>query len=244
MRSFLKSIFILLILPFFSAEAQQDSAKTVTSRIESKELEGILNLKATATNHSQAYKELNYLFVSIKKGASGNLSNNKQSGKFTLNPDETKTLSEINVNIQKNDALKVYLFIKEEETQKLISKDSLIINPGDFQQKTVQANEKQLFELKGLTIDETKTKIGKDFYDLFYLIYSQLPKKYNSAVTINELPTTGRGSQINIIMEDRTLYSFISNPNEDFLNEQAKYAMKILEDYNNKKALLKNEFRY
>ncbi len=240
LRKSLTLCFIFSILYFYA----QNQQTIVTSKIESETMEGLLKLKATATNNSENHQELNYLFISIKKSASGNLSNNKQSGKFTLQPEETKKLSEIAVNIQNKDALKVFLYIRNEETQSLISKDSLIINASDFTKKNLQARENNLFELKGLTIDETKTKVGKDFYDAFYLNYSQIPEKFSTAITINELPTTGRGSQINIIIEDKTIYSFVSNPNEDYLVEQAKYSLKFLADYNQKKTLLKNEFRY
>lgn len=236
-------ILLILIFTIQNINAQEDTSN-ITSKIESNFTEGQLMLKATATNHSDSYAELNYLFVSIKKGGSGNLSNNKQSGKFTLKPDETKMLSQISVNIQKNDAVKVFLYIKDEQTDKLLSKDSLEINAKNFETKISQVNEDEIFELKGLTIDQTKTKTGKDFYDMFYLEYSKLPEKISNAVTISELPTMGRGSQISLEIEDKTLYSFVANPNEEYLAEQANLSMKIILDYYRKKSLIKNEFRY
>ncbi|MCW4452323.1 curli production assembly/transport protein CsgE [Kaistella sp. BT6-1-3] len=235
--------FFLLVCSIQQIKAQQEKSE-ISSKIESNFIEGQLTLKATASNHTTAYRELNYLFVSIKKSKSGNLSNNKQSGKFTLKPDESKTLSQMSVNIQKNDALKVFLFIKEEETDKPVSKDSLEINANMFQDKIKNINENEIFELKGITIDQTKTKAGKDFYDLFYLEYSKLPEKISSVITIDETPTMGRGSQISIGLEDRTLYSFIANPSEDYLSEQATLSVKIILDYNRKKSLIRNEFRY
>jgi len=235
--------FFLLVCSIQQIKAQQEKSE-ISSKIESNFIEGQLTLKATASNQTTAYRELNYLFVSIKKSKSGNLSNNKQSGKFTLKPDETKTLSQMSVNIQKNDALKVFLFIKEEETDKPVSKDSLEINANMFQDKITNINENEIFELKGITIDQTKTKVGKDFYDLFYLEYSKLPEKISSVITIDETPTMGRGSQISIGLEDRTLYSFIANPSEDYLSEQATLSVKIILDYYRKKRLIRNEFRY
>ena len=242
----MKTLLYISFILFFAVQltSAQQEKKTITSKIESSFVEGQLTLKATATNPSDTYSELNYLFVSIKKGNSGNLSNNKQSGKFTLTPEETKTLSQISVNIQKNDALKVFLFIKDEQTGQLISKDSLEINAKTFTRKVSNVNENEIFELKGLTIDQTKTKTGKDFYDLFYLEYSKLPEKINTAVTIGELPTMGRGSQISVEVDDRTLYSFAANPNDEYLTEQANVCIKIILDYHRKTSLLKNEFRY
>ncbi|MCB4235072.1 curli production assembly/transport protein CsgE [Kaistella anthropi] len=81
------------------------------------------------------------------------------------------------MNLQKNDALKVFLFIKDEQTGQLISKDSLEINAKTFTRKVSNVNENEIFELKGLTIDQTKTKTGKDFYDLFTLNTANYLKK-------------------------------------------------------------------
>ncbi len=238
------SILCSIIISFSSTATAQEESNKITAKIESNDVEGMIRLKAFATNQTTSYQELNYLFVSIKKGNSGNLSNNKQSGKFTLKPDETKQLSEIGVNLQKNDALKVFLYIKDEQTQALVSKDSIIINGKDMQSKLSKTDENKIFELKGLTIDETKTKIGKDFYDYFYLEYSKLPEKSSSSITISELPTNGRNSQISVVIDDRTINSFISNPNEDYLKEQASLTLKILQDYDRRKDLIRNEFRY
>ena len=240
----LRLILLISLLSFSGKLLAQEDKKSISSKIESVFVEGILKLKASATNNSNTYKELNYLFVSIKKGGSGNLSNNKQSGKFTLNPEESKPLSEMSINVQKNDAIKIFLYIKDEQTQILLSKDSLEINAQKFQNKISNINEDEIFELKGLTIDETKTKIGKDFYDLFFMEYSKLPEKFGNTVTIGELPSFGRSSQISVVVEDKTLYSFMSNPSDDFLKEQANMTMKILLDYQQKKSLIKNEFRY
>lgn len=238
------NILLILILGISDYYSAQEENKSISSKIENNFTEGILKLKASATNKSTNYQELNYLFISIKKGGSGNISNNKQSGKFTLNPQETKQLSELSINVQKNDAVKIFLYIKDEQTQKLLSKDSLEINPQKFQNKISKVNEDDIFELKGLTIDETKTKIGKDFYDLFYLEYTKLPEKFGNAITIGELPSVGRSSQISVVVEDKTVYNFMSNPNDDFLKEQANITMKILLDYYQKKSLIKNEFKY
>jgi hypothetical protein len=229
---------------FLSAAVYGQEDKKVTAKIESTTLENQIKLKAVVTNNTAIYKELNYLLISIKKGSGGNLSNNQQSGKFSLNPNEVKVLSEINVNLEKKDALKAFLYIKDEETQKLISKDSLELNTDLFKKKVAKIEEDVFFELKGLTIDETKSKVGKDFYDLFYIQYSQIPDKSNSAVTVSELPVRGTSGQINIEIDDKVVYSFVTNPSEDYLKDQLVATLKYIKDFNAKKNLIKNEFIY
>lgn len=239
------SLFLILIISIFPMQifAQQDSA-VVIPNIEKTEMEDMINLKALATNNSKSYQELDYLFIAIKKGNSGNLSNSRQSGKFTLAPSETKKISEINIRLDKSDALKSFLYIRNEQSHQLIAKDSLEINPKEFGQEDPNNTENHLYELKGLTIDETKTKIGKDFYDFFFISYSNLKDKAERPVTISELPTQGTTTQISILMDDRTLYSFMSNPSEDYLRENAKLAIRLINDYIKKNELIKSEFKY
>ena len=244
MMKLLYSLSLSTFLSCLSVWTYGQEDKKVKAKIESSLMENQIKLKAVVMNNTAVYKELNYLLVSIKKGNGGNLSNNQQSGKFSVNPNEVKVLSEINVNIESKDALKAFLYIREEETQKLVAKDSLELNSDLFKNKTARIEEDTASELRGLTIDETKSKVGKDFYDLFYMQYSQLPDKSSSVVTITELPLRGTSGQINIQIEDKVIYSFMTNPGEDYLNEQLAYSLKYIKEFNAKKNLIKNEFIY
>ncbi|WP_241486057.1 curli production assembly/transport protein CsgE [Chryseobacterium angstadtii] len=244
MMKFLYSLNLCTLFIFLSALVDGQEDKKVNARIESSTLENQIRLKAVVTNNTAVYKELNYMLISIKKGNSGNLSNNQQSGKFSINPNEVKVLSEISVNLEPKDALKAFLYVRDEETRKLIAKDSIELNNDLFRKKTDKVEEDAVFELKGLTIDETKTKVGKDFYDLFYMQYSQIPDKSSGAVTISELPLRGTSGQINIQMDDKVIYSFMTNPNEDYLKEQLAASLKYIKEFNAKKNLIKNEFIY
>lgn len=231
-----------IIFPSLMIKCQED--KKIVAKIESKDTEGQLKISATATNNSATYQELNYLLVSIKKGAGGNLSNNKQSGKFSLNPNETKKLSEINVNINNNDALKTFLYIRDEQSKNLVAKDSLELDQKKSHKTAKRTETDVAFELKGLTIDDTKSKIGKDFYDAFYLQYSQQPEKSNFTITISELPSRGTNGQISVIIDDKQIYSFLTNPNEDYQKDQLMMTFRYIKDYGAKRNLIKNEFLY
>lgn len=243
----MKSLFILSFNTFFfflSVLGYGQEDKKVTARIERSILENQIKIKAVVVNNTAVYKELNYLLISIKKGNGGNLSNNQQSGKFSVNPNEVKVLSEMSVNLESKDALKAFLYIRDEESKALVAKDSLELNSDLFKKKTARIEDEAVYELKGLTIDETKTKIGKDFYDMFYLQYSQLPDKSISAITISELPLRGTSGQINIQIDDKVIYSFMTNPGEDYLNEQLAFSLKYIKEFTAKKNLIKNEFIY
>lgn len=243
----MKSLSILSFNTFFfflSVLAYGQEDKKVTARIERSILENQIKIKAVVINNTAVYKELNYLLISIKKGNGGNLSNNQQSGKFSVNPSEVKVLSEMSVNLESKDALKAFLYIRDEESKTLVAKDSLELNGDLFRKKIAKAEDDAAYELKGLTIDETKTKVGKDFYDMFYIQYSQLPDRSVSAVTISELPLRGTSGQINIQIDDKIIYSFMTNPGEDYLIEQLALSLKYIKEFTAKKNLIRNEFIY
>ncbi|KUJ54973.1 CsgE family curli-type amyloid fiber assembly protein [Chryseobacterium aquaticum] len=243
MKNF-KFIWCHLFFVFLSVFTYAQEDKKIVAKIENEVIEKQLKIKALITNNTSTYQELNYLLISIKKGAEGNLSNNKQSGKFSINPNESKSLSEMSVNLEKQDALKAFLYIRDEQTQKLLSKDSLEINQDFFKKNVSVVEKEEAYEISGLMIDETKSKIGKDFYDLFYIQYNQNPDKSNSAITITELPARGTSGQINIQVDDKVIYSFMTNPSEDYLREQLDFTLRYIKDFNSRKNLIKNEFIY
>lgn len=128
-------------------------------------------------------------------------------------------------------------------SKKLISKDSLIVTDLKSKDKKSLADEKDFTEVEGITIDDTKTKVGKDFYDEFYMQYSRSENK-KSPVRITETPTMGRSSKITIKMDDKEIYAFLSNSSQDYITEQTQIALKAISEYSRKKELIQYEFKY
>ena len=150
----MKTLIAILVVIFLANHTAAQNKAEVTGKIVTENSEGLLKIKTVAHNNSAIFRELNYTMVSVKKGKSGN-SSNKQGGKFSIKPGETKTLSESAINLQKNDALKVFLLVKDEQTNLLVAKDSLEINADHFKSAVNFIPEKNI-ELSGLTIDDTK----------------------------------------------------------------------------------------
>ncbi len=117
--------FTMLPVQLFNA---QEMTENIKAKISHKEHNGFVFIENNAINESEIHSELEYLFISIKKNKQGNISSNKQSGKFSLSPKSTKKLSETTVNLGQDDELKCYLYLKDETTKTLISKDSLLVN--------------------------------------------------------------------------------------------------------------------
>ena len=238
----MKTLIAILVVFFLSNKTFAQKSEEVKGKIITENKEDLIKIKAVAINTSSIYHDLNYILISLKKGKSGT-STNKQSGKFSLKPNETQSLSEMRINLAKNDGLKVFLLIKDEKTDKLLSKDSLEINANQFTAEVNYIPESQI-ELTGFTIDDTKTRVGQMFYESFFKKYNQVPKKYEGAITVAELPSFGRSSRIVVSIDDQVIHSFMSKPDEESVDNEADRTLANLAEYHARNSIRDKEFKY
>lgn len=71
-----------------------------------------------------------------------------------------------------------------------------------------------------------------------------MDKKYSKTITITELPTFARNTQIQIFLEEKIINQFIVNPSEEFLENQVNFTIKILDEFFANEVNLKKEFSY
>ena len=236
----------ILIVVFFLSHivfSQNENAKdSIKANIKLIKKDNLVTIYAEAINHSQILQsELNYVLLSLKKDTAGNLSKNVQSGEFSLRVDETKTLSRQQLNIHKKDNLKIYLYLKR--NKQLISKDSINISLVDKKYSNTAIDEINM-ELSGLIVENTMTKLGKDFYDFFNQINQLNNTKYPFIIIINEKPALGgRNSEISIVIHNNTIYKFRTQPKSEYLYAHAKEASKRIYKYHLKNKLLKSKER-
>lgn len=233
MKLFNQILLIILILAtqtWFCQGSDEISGK-VKGKIKAENTEGMIELTAKIENSSNVFYSLNYLLIAIKKDENGNTSSNKQEGKFVVEPHEAKNLSKININLSKRGALKTFLFIRDVDNKILISKDSLVINGGDFGAETVSFIPENKVELNGFTIDETRTKLGKYFYDQFFLNALQQDFKFAGTVLITEIPGFGRNTRVTVTYNDEEIYQFTTTPDEEIIDQESKAALALLNQY-------------
>ena len=224
---FLWIISILFCCNFFS---QNKTEKGLKAKIITESTDGLYNIIATAENQSDFHYPINYILLSIKKGATGNTSSNKQEGKFVVKPKETLKLSEVKTNLDKKDVLKVFLFIKDEENAKVISKDSLEIRPEKIALNSTKSISENDIELSGLTIDDTRSRNGKYNYDQFYMKYLQSDKKFPGTVKIVEIPGLGQSTRISVMYNEQEIYLFNTSPDEEAMDHEAQTTLEILKE--------------
>ena len=80
-------------------------------------------------------------------------------------------------------------------------------------------------EIEGIIVDATQTKIGKDFYDLFYQQWSQVEDLPYHSITISEKALPQLGSQISVQIEDQLIFRKVVQPVYEKIEEMAIYAL-------------------
>lgn len=243
MKIFLKILSIVIFLLFFKGFSQSDG--NVIAKLETKPIEDILQINALIQNESDIYQALSFTMLSVRKSASGNTSSSKQTGKFTLNPNESKIVNKASVNFNPKDALKIYLFVNDEKNR-LVSKDSININTEIFTDafETNKKIEEDEIKLTGLIFDETKSNVGQNFYSKLITKLMLNSIEFTFPARITELPTQGRSSQIQVYAEDNSIYSFIAKPDEEYLDAQVTQTIKQLFGFQNQKNVDDTGFKY
>jgi len=209
----------------------------VKGKINLTEIDNFIVIRAHVENEELLFKNnLSYNLLALKKSSSGNYSSNRQSGEFSLEPQESKNVSEIRLNIEKDEEIKVYLFIKHEDV--LVSKDSMLIVPIGQKNKEKKVVKEEGFVLKGIVIDEVITKMGKDFHDYLYQGYRASGVQHPFIIILKEKPYFGRSSVITVEVDDRKIFEFMSKPDEEFLRSAVRQSLQNLNQYARQRKLL------
>jgi len=216
--------YIIAMLFFFNLSVYaQNTPVDVKAKIVLEEVEGNIKITGTAENLTDIVQSMTYKLSVIKKNINTeNRSNNSQEGVFTLNANENKNLSTTQINKSSQDEIIILLLFYDENNQ-IVSKDRVVIN-----NEKKKDEEKVLddgIELVGIVTDETKTKMGKDFYDTFYYLYRENNINAKQIVKISEELSFGRNTKIIVMIENEVILEFLARPDEEFLTEMAKRSL-------------------
>lgn len=214
-------VYIVLFGLCFSQEMKgQFTNQEVKAKIEIEENADFISITGFAENLTDTYKSLQYKLSVIKSGDNGNRSNNTQGGRFTLEASQIKSLSKTQINITKSQT--IILLLIYDENQRLIGKDRVVLG----EKKIGENNQKPYdgIEITGIISDETKTKMGKDFYDTFYSEFSKLKVDSSKMIVVEEEMANSRTTRIRVKVESDIITEFISKPDQDFLTAMAEDA--------------------
>lgn len=194
----------------------------------------ILDIIATAKNITETSFSLRYEFSVITSSEkTNNSSKNSQSGRFTLEPFETKNLSQTSISINPN-MRTIILLVLFDKDDVVVGTDRLVYDPKNEEKNEENISYQKPNEgivLTGMVTDRSKTKPGKDFYDFFYQKYSMSPNQGNKIIEIDEMISFGRTTRIMVKINNQVIYQFFARPKLDFLKEQADIALKQVSRY-------------
>ncbi len=96
--------------------------------------------------------------------------------------------------------------------------------------KKAQSNDIEM-EIDGLLVDDTRTRAGKEFYDLFYTGWETPEQAKNYTITLSERPFRLTMTLIIVSINETPVYQSILQPRQNVLEEQAGEAILITKDY-------------
>lgn len=106
---------------------------------------------------------------------------------------------------------------------------------NDIIEKNKMANDPNFdMEIDGLIMDETMTKVGRDFYDMFFSVWIAPEKVKNYTVTIKEMVMPGLATEISVLVNESLVFKQKVQPRYDVLEQMTKYAnQKVVQYLNN-----------
>lgn len=235
-------LLVLFLLTSYQVMAQEFDFEDVSVEIMTKQSEDLLEIAPVVLNSTNIDLSLSYQFQVKRNSASGSTSNNKQSGEFLIKSGEQQQVSTVNINAGTNDEVLISVGVYLDSTL-IVKKVKEIVNKKNIvtkkRKKHGEAEEKkskqQVFSdgvvLRGLVIDETKTKFGKDYYDFLFSYYNLYFSNSPARVVVSESLLFGRSTKIEVFIDQNLIFQFLSQPRSEFLENMAKETLGRINRY-------------
>ncbi|MFD0699618.1 CsgE family curli-type amyloid fiber assembly protein [Myroides pelagicus] len=235
--------FIFFFLSFYPSNAQIMNTQ-VKAVLDVKLDKDQLYIKGIAQSKTDAITSISYKLSIIRTNIqSGNQSKNNQSGYQILEPFQNCTLSSTSVNFTQEDRLIILLLIYD-VNQKLIATARQVINEtrdeNQIKQVLSQQMQKQVekvnkqeaivdaqINFRGIVVDQTKTKAGRDFYQLYYSNYLSGNINSQHIITITESITLGNNTKITLKTSQGLIFEFFVRTQYDYLKSMSNTAIKF-----------------
>jgi hypothetical protein len=82
----------------------------------------------------------------------------------------------------------------------------------------------QRLEIDGLVVDETVTRMGRDFYEVFHAAWEPPEGQFNYIIRLQEQPIPGLGTRVILLFNDEVLFQLQLQPRYDYIEELAQLA--------------------
>ncbi|WP_460576329.1 CsgE family curli-type amyloid fiber assembly protein [Hymenobacter coalescens] len=96
-------------------------------------------------------------------------------------------------------------------------------------------------EIEGLIVDQTITKVGHDFYDVFYTHWEAPPGTSDFTVVLRERPARGTATLVALEVNDTELLEMPLQPKFDVVEAAAQEAVAVAQDFLIRSQTVKNQ---
>lgn len=77
------------------------------------------------------------------------------------------------------------------------------------------------YGIPGLVVDETRTTIGRDFYDVFYEVWQAPEGSVNYTVVVEEQPVPSLGTRVIVRLNDQVTFDSRLQPRYELIQQAA-----------------------
>ena len=239
----------------------------VRSQNFNKEVEAKINIDSkgiltdiifSAYNKTSIKKSLRYKALIVKNlSATSSKEQFEDEQYFVIEAGERKNISKTTLSLENKERTIIFVLLYEED--QVIGKDRIVINgfegEDDIQPKVVQKDNlietekrkrsQDIDLMKGLVFENTKTKPGRDFYQMFYLAYQNNNINGNEMVKVDEVLAIGGNTQIKIYAGNELVVQFFLNPRSSYLKEMVDQSiLRVNQYFIRNKAISQNTIQY
>lgn len=231
--------FLFLCISYSNAQIMNTHIEAI---LDIKQDNDILHITGLAQSKTEITTSISYKLSLIKTNLlTENQSKNDQGGRQVLEPFQRVSLSSTQINTAPTDRLIVLLLLYD-INEKLIGTARYVFNE-DREENKIKANLAQQLEeevektisteeipyakinFKGIVVDETKTKAGRDFYQLYYSNYLSSTINSEQIIAITESITLGNNTKITIKTNQSTIFEFFVRTQYDYLKSMSNTAL-------------------
>jgi len=198
-----------------------------------------LQITGFANNKTDVNKSLRFVISIFNKDSlTDNTTKNTKEGRFVLGPSERKSLGNTAVNMSEKNQTILLLLIYDEDDQ-VVGKDRVVLNEIntalDFKKRLAKKNEVSqdiassgedgVVGLRGIIVENTLTKPGRDFFTAYVSEYNYRKINGEKILEVKELLALGSNTQIQLKSDEQIIFQFFVNPRSDYIDQMVDIAI-------------------
>ena len=245
----MKVIFILICyaIAFSPLYAQKGRAKdNIDLQIIKSAMDDLIVFEAVLINKLKTPQLFYYEFITINRSQGGN-NTSRQKGSITANPQEKTILSTSKISKTQDLIYDVRLFIYQDDQ---LLKSTLLSSqqkkasaiPTIPKQSDINASHQEAaLSTGGLIVDATRTRAGRDFYEMFYKQWQRIQVTTSLTIEVKEQFVRGRNTRIMVYVNDNLVYVSSIQPRFDLLEERVNIAVPRVIHYIQRQKKINND---